>query len=263
MVSTPLDVMQLSIDGERYETQGITSFRLPLGKHELMLTADGMREIVRTLEITDQSLCALSFEPDPIESEWTTSVLYGPFDHDVKHGLRSIEGLRLYFETLPLTTRDLTTVSRAYFGPSRSQGTGSVLLRVDFDHPVGSIEVDLACSMLANGPGAWSRVEMGASADELIEMVHFSAADDAHPQPEAHPDPVTNTNYFRPSAEWLDSLARRLAGRRQLFIRWSAGGAAAGGDDSTLAQVLRADVLPGRKTSGELLWSPAVRIRTR
>jgi predicted Ser/Thr protein kinase len=261
-VSTPLDEMQLTIDGRTFEhTAGITTFQLPLGPHRFRIEAAGCRPIERLIHIDEQTLCALSFELDRLDSPWTTTILYSPLEDNVQHSLVAQHDLQFFFEPLPIAPRPIY-VNRAYWGVSKSNETGWALLAVDLGVPVHELDVSILRSSLAVGQTAFSQVEMGASPDDLITLARFDKTLEGgwilEPQ-----DEVTTAYRASPLKATLEELAKRMQGHRKLFIRLSAGGVIAGGDNAALAQVLRADPLPGRDPSNRLLWSPALRIRAR
>lgn len=262
-VSTPLDEMRVTLDGRVFEhVPGITTCQLPLGEHRIRVEAEGYRTVDRVIHLDEQTLCALSFELDRLESPWTTTLLYSPLEESVQNSVQAQHGLQLFYERLPIAPRAVY-VNRSYWGVSKAKEICWALLSVDLGTAVGDLDISILRSSLAVGQTAFSQVEMGPSANDLVTLARFDKTLEGDwtldPQ-----DPVTTAYRASPSADKLKELVRRMRGHRQLFIRLSAGGVpAADGDDSALAQVLRADPLPGRDESNQLLWSPALRIRAR
>ncbi len=262
-VDTNLDQMTLVIDTVAHELNtGMATFFLPLGDHEISLEAEGRQRINRKIHIEDQELFALGFEPDRADSDWSTTLLYSPIDHDVKQSVRSIDGLRLFFEKTQVSRQTPLAVSRAYWGPSKSYKPGTVWMAVDLGVEVHELEVEICSNMLVSVLNGWSTIDMGPDEQHMTRMRGYGTQ--AEPgQAWVHRDDLSESTFERPTAEHLGELVRGMQGRRELWVCLRAGGVPAGGNDSTGAQVLRSHALPMRLPTGELVWCPALRVRAR
>lgn len=263
-VATPLHSFVLEVDKVRHEATFQETFCLPFGKHVLAVEAPGrLREEIE-VDLRDQRLCFWSVAPAPIGSEWRETIVYGPFDWIVREGVVESRGMRTYFEDDPVDWygKDLY-VTRSYWGPEGADAA-SVLFTVDLPIVAGEIDLEMCMNSWGNQDGAWISVEMGPGPDSLIEVFR-KRKDPVTPiteRPSRPPDKVTNAYYERPVEATLTALSKAMSGRRELFIRLSAGGASVGGSCS-YAQVLRGHAYPDVTGDGELVWAPALILRVR
>ena len=256
-ISTPHPRIDVEIDGEVYADQpGIVAARLTLGRHEIRIWAPGKRVAEEAIDLTDQQSCMLSYELDDIDSAWHTVVLYSPFDHLVRRGLVDVKQARILCEDSQAGFADPTFVFKVYWGPTKNYEEASVLMLVDLPGASGDLHFQLDGQDLVQKAGAcWNLLEMGPGPDTLIPMC---AA-----RPEKLPSSVAPSGLeLIPTPERIDALLALLEGRRRLYIRFRMDGAPVGGNVA-YACALRSNALPFRPPGGEILWSPALRIRVR
>ncbi|MFO1010296.1 MAG: serine/threonine-protein kinase [Planctomycetota bacterium] len=251
-IGTPAPRIQVWIDGtERGELPGITALLLPLGDHHLRIEAPGCKPFEREVKMRDGRLCFVSAELDPLDSPWTTIVLYCPFDDLVRRGLREKHGLREYCETLPMAWYvPGNSVNKAYWGPSENGEGGEATLALDLPFALGAVEVEIGepdITLSVVGGRAWSVLEMGPSVEELRPVYRISQS-----LPEA------------PQLTWdqasLSSMPARCGDRRELLLRFRVSPATVGIDNASTA-ALRTNAMPQWPPGGELVWQPALRVR--
>jgi serine/threonine protein kinase len=259
-VSTPLDTIQLSIDGgATVQVPGIAAFRLAPGKHRLTVSASGRRARHAEFEIVQDRLHAFSFELDAVDDPWTTLVAYSAIDETVRRATKRSENATLFWESGPIGTSGVHA-ERVYWAPGRSRENASVDL--EFELPEGWTEFDLE---LLHGPQytgaeAWSTVAMGASFESLVELARYSRTGTRDWSKES--TDAFNAHTVRPPDRLMRELSSRLNGSNRLCVRLQAGGAPAP-SSIAWAQMFRCELLPLRVAGRELQWAPAMRVRTR
>jgi len=261
-VSTPEERVELEVGPHRLAgIQGIAAIRVPFGTHALRLASAGKRPIEWTAEVREQRLHSYSFELDATDSPWTTILAYSPIDERVRDALVGTSGARLYYENQRILGQG-SYADRAYFGPAESYEPAVVDFVLLLPARPTDLEIEILCSTVSSGPGAWSRVEIGWPGDDLLLADEIRLGRRAPPGPQRH-DAATLSFWDKVDPRVVAELLSRGARCDRLRVRWSAGGVAAGGSESAHAQILRSEALPARLETGPLLWSPSMIVRVR
>ena len=261
-LATPYPGLRIDIGGRTLEAPvGFCAVQLPFGRHEIVLRVDGRRDVKRTLDISEQRLYSFHAEPDPVDSPWSTITLYSPLEELVREVLVEQRGLRLFYENSVMPGRRLY-VERAYWGPAAQHEDGHVLLRVALAAPPDELRLSIVTGSIAVGNGSWSRLEMGRSPEAMVTVMECREE-----------RCITDGNFlfdermvtprFEPGEPVVGALLENLRGAREIWVRWSVGGVAAGGSDSALAQALRCNSFPCLASDGQPAWGPAIRLAVR
>jgi len=263
LVATPTEKISIVIDGvDRGEVPGITQFALRLGKHTIEARAAGLKTWTSgEIDLKTQDLCFLPFEMEPEGSEWETILLYSPFDYFVKQHIVEEHGLRLYGESDSLDERLRYFVWKFYWGPDRDDEEGTALIEVPLPDGAEDLQVEFSMGPLAIGESAWSRVSLGTTRERLSTILEMYPA--MGRQPGASTRGVGESlEFYSPPDSDLATVRAEIPRAQQLYLRFSVGGVKAG-SDLAYAFALRSNAQPDRRADGELLWSPALKIRVK
>ncbi len=262
-VSTPEPTIELEIDGTPLgQVPGIVAVRVPFGTHTFRLGAPSKRERTWTADVRDQQLLSFSYQLDPADSDWRTHVVYSPIETSLRdHTLRS-SGARLYYENQQIAARG-TYADRAYLGQRTSSEPAALVIEIRLEVIPKMLQIEVLWSALASTPTSWSRVEVGWRDGDwtLLHESPLSRLSGHFPSHRTWVDEETNSNFVRPEQSVVDDLLQSPNRSDRLLVRWSCGGAPAGGADSAMAQMLRTEALPARLENGVLHWSPAFVVR--
>ena len=245
-VATPFESIRLTVDGDTFD-QSLGSVALPLtlGPHTLHLEVPGRRTIEQEIQVHENRLYFLAFDPEPVDSEWHKLIIYGPFDDHVQSGTISSSNLRVYKEREERRSgTDNTQVLKCYFGPHIAGRDASLTMSVQLPVPARELELELTGTPGAD-PAPWMEVEMGPDEERLLRVaVHENG------QPHAI------------DASAIADVVSLLDGQRTLVMRFSTGDSPIGINYS-YGRFLRTEGVPAFLLGGELLWEPALTIRVR
>ncbi|MEY2785528.1 MAG: Serine/threonine-protein kinase PrkC [Planctomycetota bacterium] len=259
-ISTPLPKVDLEIDGKLYPgIHGICSVRLPLGTHSFTILAPGYVPRSETLELGADRLHSLSYELDQEDSPWTTTLIYSAIEHSYTKAIRSSRNARMIWENGVIGNTGLSA-ERVYLTPEQPDEEAVIDLEVTLPSGWRELDLELLSGPQFTGPSAWSKISMGPSFTQLVEMAEYSMHAPRDWSRELNYK--DNVQYMRPADSRMENLQRGLAGRSSLCIRLSAGGAPRAASVGW-AQILRTEMLPLRPAGGDLRWAPAIRIRTK
>ena len=260
-VSTPLDAISLVLDDAPAQTApGICSFRVPNGRHRLVVAGDGRRPRSVEFEVREDRLHSFGWELDRTDNPWTTTLLYSAIDEPVRQALRRVEGAVQVWESAPIGQTGVHA-DRVYWAPEAARTEATVELEVNLPEGWSELDLELLHGPQYTGDEAWSTVSMGPTFDALVQVARYSR--DGTRDWSSESFDRFNTHIVRPPLDRMEALRAAMRGSQRLCIRLRAGGAPAPSSNVAWAQMLRCELLPVRSEGRELQWAPAIRIRTR
>jgi len=265
VLANPLPHIQLLIDGTDHGQQpGIATFLLPLGRHKIEARAPGQQTFRTEIELSNEELCFLPFEFNPVGSLWETQIVYSPFDYQLRDVLVEQQDLRMHVEKESLGIDNRIFVRKAYWGPGRDFQVGRATLRLPIPPQAADLAVETVdpswASSLGRPQEIHSHMFLGFSPEQQVQVKSPLERADL----EAGGDSVAWESlalWNVPRAQ-LEPLRRELADKSHLYVTAEVGGCEAG-EDNAYSFAFRTNALPERLEDGRLVWQPTLRVMFR